>query len=94
MEGAGHAIHVTVEALALRADTATVALLLFPKGVDVAVVVVELLLGDRDTLTGRADVDVGLIVIACHKKFLRFSIARNGGIEGSRKMGAKDQPQS
>ncbi len=48
----------------------------------------------RYTFAGGAYVDVILLVFACHKKFLRFSISRNGGIEGSRIIDAKDQPQS
>nr|DAF19246.1 MAG TPA: hypothetical protein [Caudoviricetes sp.] len=79
-ERTGGTVHIAVEPLLFGADTLTVMLLFLPEGIDVAVVVIELLLGARDTLPCRAQIDVVLLVFACHKKFLRLSISRNGGI--------------
>lgn len=41
---------------------------------------VKLLFGDWDFLIPVLDEDVILVLIDCHKKVLRFSISRNGGL--------------
>ena len=88
-ERTSHAVHVAVQSLGGGAHTAPVALLLFAEGVDVAVVVVELLLCSGDALIVGTQIDVVLVVISFHKKVLRFSISRNGGLWVLPKNGCK-----
>ena len=61
------------------------ALLFLAETVDFSVIVIELLLGARDPLLGGSKIDGILIVIRLHKKFLRLSISRNGGIGSAAK---------
>lgn len=69
-------VHIAGEFFFLGADAVATALLLHTESVDVAVVVIELLLGAGDAFLGGTKIDVVLvIVIGCHKKFLRFRFA-------------------
>lgn len=64
-------------------------------GVDIAVIIVELLLGARDALLGGAEIDVVLIVIGFHRKsppFFRFLETEDS--EHCRKKGIGNRPQS
>ena len=75
-EGASSTVHIAGKLLLLGADTLTTALLLHTVSVDVTIVVIELLLGAGDAFLSGTKTDVVLvIVIGCHKKFLRFRFA-------------------
>ena len=70
------------------------ALLFLTEEVDVVVVSVKLLACTGDAFLGGTKVDVILLVIGLHKKFLRFSISRNGGLWVLPKMGIGNRPKS
>ena len=70
------------------------ALLLFAEGIDVAVVVVELLLCAGDALTGGTQIDVVLVVLIWHKKSSDFRFLETEDSGCCRKMGIGNQPQS
>ena len=80
MEGAGQTVHIAGEPLTCGTYAATVPLLTDAVDVDVMVVGIKFLLADGDALFRGADVDGVLVFVVCHKKVLRFSISRNGGL--------------
>lgn len=87
------AVHIAGQTLGRRADTASVVLLGTAVCIDVAVVVIKLLLGARNALLGGAEIDVVLIVIGLHKKFLRCRFLETEELVGC-KMGVVKEPQS
>ena len=79
------------------AHAVSAALLLHTECVNVSVIILKLLFGASDTFLGGTKIDVVLFVfIACHKKFLRFSIAleTEEWCRCCRKKGMTKRPQS
>lgn len=88
VEGAGQTVHIAGEPLACRTHAAPVPLLTDAVDIDVMVVGIKFFLADGDALFRGADVDGVLVFVVCHKKVLRFSISRNGGLRVRLQKGA------